>query len=156
MRRLPNWGYSVTGLDPAKTAIASGRDLRISPKAAREVCAAIRCMKLKEAEKFLEEVMAKRRPVAFKRYKKETPHRRGLQGWYAGKYPVKTARAILKVLKSLEANAEDKDLDTEDLKIIHAAAQRAMKIRKSISRAFGRASPYNQELTHVELAASEI
>jgi large subunit ribosomal protein L22 len=153
---LPKWGYSVTGLDPAKTAIASGRDLKISPKAAREICAAIRRMNLKEAETFLEEVAEKKRPVAFKRYKKQVPHRRGLQGWYAGKYPVKAARTILKVLKSLEANAEDKDLDTEKLKIIHAAAQRAMKIRNAIPRAFGRSSPFNQELAHVELAVSEM
>ncbi len=35
---MPSWRYSVTGLDPDKTAIASGRDLRIKPKAAREIC----------------------------------------------------------------------------------------------------------------------
>ncbi len=35
---MPSWKYSIQGLDPDRTAIASGRDLRISPKAAREIC----------------------------------------------------------------------------------------------------------------------
>jgi len=153
---LPNWGYAVTEFDPESSARTSGRDLPISPKAAREICAAIRWMSLTEAENFLEDVIKKKRPVAFKRHKKEVPHRRGLQGWYAGRYPVKAAREILKVLRSLKANAEDNDLDVEELKITHAATQRGMKVRGIIPRSFGRSSPYNQQLTHVELVASKV
>jgi hypothetical protein len=41
---MPSWKYSIQGLDPDRTAIASGRDLRISPKAAREICHHIRGM----------------------------------------------------------------------------------------------------------------
>jgi large subunit ribosomal protein L22 len=152
---LPEWRYSITGLDPAKTAKASGRDLRISPKAAREICYALRKMKLEEGKKYLESVIEKKTAVPFRRHKKEIPHRRGLQGWYAGKYPVRAAREILKVLNCAEANAEEKGLDTEKLKIIHIASQRAMKIRKAIPRAHGRSSAYNQELTHIELVVME-
>ena len=53
---MPSWKYSVEGLDKAKTAMASGRDLRISPKATREICSSIRKMRLEDAKKFLEEV----------------------------------------------------------------------------------------------------
>ncbi|MEM3736781.1 MAG: 50S ribosomal protein L22 [Candidatus Bathyarchaeia archaeon] len=153
---MPNWGYSITGLDPNKTAIASGRDLKISPKAAREICATIRQMRLKDAEAFLADVIEKRRPVPFKHHNKEVPHRRGLQGWYAGRYPVKAARELLKLLKSLEANAGEKDLEIESLKIIHAAAQRGMKIRKVVPRAFGRSSVHARELVHIELAVAKV
>jgi large subunit ribosomal protein L22 len=152
---LPSWGYSIKNLNHEKTAIASGRDLRISPKAAREICATIKNMKLEDAKRFLEDVIAQKRPVPFRRHKKEVPHRRGLQGWYAGRYPRKASKEILKVLNALEANAEQKGLDVERLWIIHAAAQRGTKIRKYIPRAFGRSTPYFQQLTHVELAVEE-
>ena len=152
---MPTWGYSIKGLNPEKTAIASGRDLRISPKAAREICLTIKNMRLEDAKKFLEEVIAGKKAVPFKRHKKEVPHRRGLQGWYAGKYPKKASKEILKVLNALEANAEEKGLDVEKLRIIHAAAQRGTKIRKYIPRAFGRSTPYFQQLTHVEFAVEE-
>jgi len=143
-------------MDREKAAIASGRDLRISPKAAREICLAIRKMRLQRVKSFLEEVAEGKKAVPFKRHKKEVAHRRGLQGWYAGRYPKRASLEILRVVKALEANAEEKGLDVERLKIVHAATQRAGKIRKYIPRAFGRSSPYFQQLTHVELAAEEI
>ncbi|MFH1328125.1 MAG: 50S ribosomal protein L22 [Candidatus Bathyarchaeota archaeon] len=153
---LPTWGYSVKNLDPTRTAIASARDLRISPKAAREICGAIRGMRLSKAKVFLEEVVALKTAVPFKRYRKEMPHRKGLQGWCSGRYPVKSAKEILKVLDSVEANAGERGLDPDRLKLIHAAAQRSFKIKKYIQRAFGRSSPFFQELTHVEVAVFEI
>ena len=153
---MPNWGYSIKNLDPAKGVRASGREMRISPKASREICAAIRNMNLQAAKDFLEQVIDLKRAVPFKRHKKQIPHRRGLEGWYAGKYPVKAARAILKVLNGLEANAEDKGLDKERLRIIHAAAQLGMRLKKGIPRAHGRSSPFDIQLTHVELAAIEL
>ena len=52
---MPSWKYSVKGLDPDRTAIASGRDLRISPKAAREICNYIRGMNLQKAKEVLRE-----------------------------------------------------------------------------------------------------
>ncbi len=152
---MPKFGYSIYGLDPAKTAKASGRDVEISPKAAREVCRAIKGMKLDEAKEFLENVTAKKKPVPYFRYKKQVPHRHGLEGWYAGKYPVKAAREILKVLEGAEANAEFKGLDAEKLRVIHAAAQRGIKIRGVMRRAFGRSSPSVNQLAHVEIVVLE-
>ena len=146
----------MTDLDPDKTAIASGRDLSISPKATREICQAIRRMKLNEARNYLQEVIDMKRPVVYKRYKKKQAHRRGIEGFYAGRYPVKAASEMIKVLDSVEANAVFKGLDLEKLKITHAVAQRARKIRGYIPRAFGGASPRNNLLCHVELVAEEV
>lgn len=143
-------------LDPDKTAIASGRDLRISPKATREICQAIRHMRLYEARNYLQDVIDMKRPVVYRHHKKKQAHRRGIQGFYAGRYPVKAASEIIKVLDSIEANAIFKGLDLERLKIIHAAAQRARKIKGYIPRAFGRASPRSNLLCHVELVVEEV
>jgi len=75
-------------------------------------------------------VIALRRPVPFRRFKKKVPHRRGLQGFCTGRFPVKAAKQILRILKDVEANAEFKGLNTEKLKLIHAAAYPGMKLKK--------------------------
>ena len=153
---MPSWGYSVGGLDPDKTALASGRDLRISPKAAREVCRFIRGMQLEKAKGALQEVMEKRRPVPYFRHDKKIPHRAGVEGFDAGRYPVKAAKEILKVLEAAKANAEFKGLYADRLKIIHVSANRSRVLRGYIPRAFGRSSPYSEHLTHVEVAVEEV
>jgi large subunit ribosomal protein L22 len=153
---MPNWGYSSLELDEVGRAKASGRDLRISPKAAREICNAIRNMRLNKARRLLEDVVEKRRAVPYKRHNKKVGHKAGIQGWDAGRYPVKAAAEILKILSSLEANAADLGLDVERLKIIHAAAQRGRLMKRYIPRAFGRSSPHFNMLCHVELAVMEV
>ncbi len=152
---MPKWGYTVAGLDPEKTVKSSGRELSISHKAAREVCQTLKGMTLDQAKNHLNNVMLKRQPIPFRRYKKKAGHRHGLEKTYAGKYPVKTAQKILKVLEGAEANAEFKGLDPERLKIIHAAAYPGMKIKRNTMRAFGRSSPKIQTLTHVELVLEQ-
>jgi large subunit ribosomal protein L22 len=152
---MPYWRYSVQGLDPDKTAIASGRDLQIKPKTAREICHRLKGMKLEDAKEYLEKVSNLEQAVPYYRYRRKVPHRKQLQGHDSGRYPEKAAKAFLKVLEAVEANAEFKGLYTDNLRIVHMAAQRGRVIRKNIPRAFGRASPYYQHLTHIEVAVEE-
>ena len=147
---MPNYKYSIYGLDPDRTAKASGRDLRISPKHAREICNALKDMDLDKAKEFLEDVIDMNKMVPLKRHKRKKPHHKGLHKWYAGAYPVKAASAILAILDNVEANAEYKGLDIDRCRLIHIMAHRAMKIKNYISRAFGRSSPYFNILTHIE------
>jgi len=86
-------------------AKAAGRDLRISPKHAREICCAIKGMMLKDAKEYLKQVIEKKRSVPFRRHKRKVAHRSDLVGFYAGRYPVKAARHILGILEQLEANS---------------------------------------------------
>ncbi len=153
---MPKWGYSFKEMEPEIMVKASGRDLKISPKAAREICGAICTMNFERARRFLQDVIDKKRPVPYRRYKKKVSHKAGLIGWYAGRYPVKAAFEIMKILDGLEANAEDKGFYVENIKIIHAAAQRARIIKRYMPRAFGRSSPDFNQLCHVELIAKEI
>jgi len=149
---MPKWGYSTTDLDPEKTVKASGREVRVSHKAAREVCQTIKGMTLDEAKTFLQEVVKKKKPVPFRRFKKKAGHRHGLEeGAFAGRYPVKAASHVLEVLENAEANAEYRGFDLENLRIIHASAYPGMKIKRSTPRAMGRATPKYQTLSHIEL-----
>ncbi|MCW4020105.1 MAG: 50S ribosomal protein L22 [Candidatus Bathyarchaeota archaeon] len=153
---VPKWGYSVMGLDPNTTVQASGRELRVSPKSAREVCTAIKGMKLDEAREFLEQVRQKRKAVPFRRFNKKMPHRRGLQKIAAGRYPVNAAGKILEILESAESNAMYKGLDTENLRVVHASAYPGTKIKRYIPRAMGRATPRFETLCHVEIVLEQV
>ena len=84
---MPSWKYSIQGLDPDRTALASGRDLRISPKAAREICHYIRGMKLDKAKEVLEGVVEIKIPIPYRRHNKKVAHRKGAQGYDAGRFP---------------------------------------------------------------------
>jgi large subunit ribosomal protein L22 len=152
---VPKWGYSVIDLDPDTTVKASGRDLRVSPKAAREVCTAIRGMKLDEAKEFLEQVRQKKKAVPFRRHKKKLPHRRGLQKVAAGRYPANAAQKILEIIESAESNAMYKGLETEQLRVVHAASYPGAKIKRYIPRAMGRATPRFETLCHVEIVLEQ-
>jgi large subunit ribosomal protein L22 len=152
---MPKWGYSITGLDSTKTVKASGRELRVSHKAAREVCTAIKGMTLDQAKEYLNRVMQKKQPVPFRRYNKKLGHRHGVENAFAARYPIKTAKRILQVLEGAEANAEFRGFDLERLRIMHAAAYPGMKLERFTPRALGRSSPKIQTLTHVELVLEQ-
>ncbi|MCS7120603.1 MAG: 50S ribosomal protein L22 [Nitrososphaerota archaeon] len=148
---MPKWGYSVADLDTETIAKASGRELRVSVKLAREVCTAIKGMKLEEAKEFLRQVQEKKKAVPFRSSRKKLPHRRGLEKIASGRYPVNAAKNILRILESAESNALYKGLDTEQLRVIHAAAYPGMKIKRYMPRAMGRATPRFETLCHIEI-----
>ena len=154
---MPKWGYSITEemLNPDKTAKASGRELKVSHKAAREVAKAIKGMDLAKAKEYLREVIAKRKPIPYTRYTKKLGHKGGMQKHCVGRYPIKTCQAVLSVLQAAQANAENKGLDVDRLRIMHSAAYQGMKLKRYTPRAHGRASPKYNILSHVEIVLEE-
>jgi len=154
---MPKWGYSIIEemLNPEKTAKASGRELKVSHKAAREVAKAIKGMDLAVAKDYLRDVIAKKKPIPYTRFTKKLGHKGGMQGRFVGRFPVKTAEAVLRVLQAAQANAENKGLDVDRLRIMHSAAYQGMKLKRYTPRAHGRASPKYDILTHVEIVLEE-
>jgi large subunit ribosomal protein L22 len=153
--KLPNYKISVFGLDVDRTAIATGRNLRISPKHAREICREIKGKYLESAQEYLEQVVNLERSVPFRRYRKKVPHRSDLVKWPTGRYPQKAAKEILRVLENAEQNSSFKGLEVSRLRITHMAAQRGRKLRGFTPRAHGRSSPSHQTLTHIEVVVTE-
>ena len=94
--------------DEKEIAKASGMSLPISTKQSIEICNFIRNKTLEKAKAILERVLEKKEAIPFKRFGSDTGHKRGAIG--AGRYPQKTAKEILKVLDSVEANAQAKGL----------------------------------------------
>jgi len=154
---MPKWGYSIIEeeLDPEKTAKASGREIRVSHKHAREVCRTIKGMMLNNAKNYLRDVINKKKPIPFRRHKKKLGHRHGLEKAFAGRYPIKTAQQVLRVIEAAEANAENKGLDVDRLRILHASAYPGLKIKQFTPRAHGRSSPKYETTTHIEIVLDE-
>ncbi len=154
---MPKWGYSITSeeLDPEKTVKASAREVRVSHKSAREVCRTVKGMMLPKAKDYLRDVIAYKKPVPFKRFTKKLGHRHGLEKAFVGKYPIKAAKHVLKLLEGAEANAENKGLDIERMRITHAAISKGMMNKRYKPRAQGRATPRFENLCHIEVALEE-
>ena len=153
---MPIFKYSFSSYDPLLHVRASGREVDVSHKAAREVCKTIKGKPLLKAKNYLEEVMLKRSPVHFRRYKKQVAHATSTEKFHSGRYPVKAAKEVLTVLESIEANAEFKGLDAERVKIVHAAAFPGRKVRGYTPRAYGRSSPSDNTLVHIEIVAGDV
>jgi large subunit ribosomal protein L22 len=142
-------GYS-TEVDPEATAKAIGRELDISPKSSVEVCREVRGMMVEDAVTRLEDIISLKKPVSFKRYNHQVGHRKGKK-FGAGRYPKKTAKAILDVIRHAQHNAEYKGLDSENMRIIHISSSKGMKVEGYIPRAHGRSSAFDHETVNVEV-----
>lgn len=152
---MANIDYAYKTEDKSKTARAMGSSLKISPKHAVEICKAVRGMNVEKAKNYLNDVIGMKKAVPFKKHNKKVGHRKGLKGWPSGRYPIKAATQILKILENAEANAEYKGMDTENLKIEHISSHKGMVIRGIIPRAFGRVTPFNTPTTHVQIVLGE-
>ncbi len=155
MNFMPHYGYSIIGLDPDKTAKASGREVRISPKDAREVCQEIRGLRVEAAKSYLEEVIALRKAVPYRRHDRKVGHRKGLRKADSGRFPVKASQVILRVIENAENNADFKGLDLERLRITHISAYPGRALRRVIERSHGRATAFDEQLVHIEVVLSE-
>ena len=153
---MPSYGYSIIGIDPDRTAIASGRNMRVSPKQCREVCNEIRGMMLDKAIELLEQVIEEKAWIPYRRHKKKRGHHSGMKKWMAGGHPVKASDHILKILRNAEANADNKGLDIDRLRIAHSVTHRGRAYKKYIERAFGRSTPYTENTSHVEIVLEEV
>jgi len=133
----------------AHEAFARIENAPISTKASVEICSFVRNRELSKAKKLLQQVLTKKIAVPYKRYNRDVGHKPG--NIAAGRYPEKATKEILKLLNLVQANAENKGLDGENLVITEIVAnkgyQQAHYGRKR-SRAFKR--------THVEVFVKEI
>ena len=74
----------------------------------------------------------------------------------SGRYPVKTAAAILKVIESAGNNGEALHIDIENWRIAHIAASRGVRFESRFPRARGRATPKMRESANVEVVLEEV
>ncbi|KAK1441808.1 ribosomal protein L22/L17 like protein [Babesia gibsoni] len=149
--------YSREPSNLSKCAKAKGSHLRVHFKNTYETAEAIRGLQLLTAKKYLEDVIAHKRCVPFRKFiggvgrcaqAKEFKHTQG-------RWPEKSCRILLDLLVNLQSNAEVKGLDVDRLAIEHIQVNRAPLGRRRTYRAHGRVIPFLSHPCHVEIIAVE-
>ena len=145
-------GYTYRDEPGVSVGRARGVEIPMSPKKTYEVLNAIRGLPLDRARRILEDAVDLKKAIPFRRYNQETAHHRGVG---PGRFPVKVAKQVLQLLKNAEENAEYDSLDTDRLYIKVAACARGRIRKASMPRAQGRATPWNEQTTNVEIILAE-
>lgn len=145
---MAEYKYAFQNFNKELMARAVGRDLRVSSKQAIEICNYLRHRKLQQAKNILQRVLEQKQAIPFRKYTNGLGHRRGKMA--SGRYPMKASEAFLKLLESVEANAQTKGLNTGELEIIHFCTHRATKPMHQ-----GRHGGREMKSSHIEVVVKE-
>ncbi|KAJ2715488.1 60S ribosomal protein L17B [Coemansia spiralis] len=149
--------YAATPANEAKSARCRGADLRVHFKNTVEAASEIKGRKLLNAVAYLKDVQEHKQCVPFRRFNRGMGRTAQAKVFRApsGRWPVKSAKYLLDLLKNVQANAESKGLNTEELVIKHILVNAARKNRRRTYRAHGRVNPYMSNPCHIEIIVSE-
>lgn len=128
-------------------AFAKALNLPISTKHGIEISNYLRYKKTTFAKNFLEEVIALKKAVPFITFNNNVGHKAGMS---AGRYPQKAAKEFLSLVKSVEANAQMKGLNSSSLKITKLLANKASEPMTGGRHRRG------TKRTHLEIEVKEI
>ena len=135
-------------------ARAYGRDMPLAWKKSVELARALRGKTVDDAREYLERVISLKQPVPMKKYKRWVAHKSGMG---PARYPVKAAKAFLKVLESAVSNAEFTGKDDPDAMVIRVINAHKGSITKGFRpRAYGRSGPWNQDTVNLEIVLEEV
>ena len=139
--------FTIKDYNKENMAKVVGRSLPISTKYSVEICDFIGNKTTAEAKEELKKVAEGKKAVPFKKFKKGLSHKKRIG---PGRYPKKAALEIIKLLESVEANAQFKGLNTSNLKIKHICANLASRPWH-----YGRQRRRKTKRTHIEIIVEE-
>nr|UXY87718.1 60S ribosomal protein L17 [Cryptomonas curvata] len=118
-----------------------------------ETAAAIKGMNLSRAKQFLENVCTFKEIVPFTRYRYGIGRKAQLKNKKTtnGRWPIKSAKSIIQVLKNAESNALEKGLNLESLYIKNIQINKAVRGNRRTFRAHGRVNPFLSHPCHIEV-----
>ncbi|MFH1181868.1 MAG: 50S ribosomal protein L22 [Candidatus Woesearchaeota archaeon] len=134
-------------MEKPQEAVSKALHMPLSFKKSVEVCSSLRGKSVKKALILLERVSKLKESIPFKRYNKG-----GLGhkvGYGPARYPVNVCKAMIKLVKDVQANAEQKGLNKESLVISRLMANKAQKTMH-----YGRHRG-QMKRTHIEIAVVE-
>lgn len=141
---------------PETTAKSRGAYLRVHFKNTRETAAAISGMPLQKAYEYLGNVVEHKQAIPFRRFNGgvgRTPQVKDFNTTQ-GRWPVKSVKFLLGLLKNAEANAEAKGMEVESIIIRNIVVQQAPTTYRRTYRAHGRINPYRSSPCHIEIHLS--
>lgn len=141
----------------AKSCSTQGCDLRVHYKNTFETATALRGKGLKQCQEYLQNVIEQKDIVPYHRYNGGVGRHAQTKKYKVcqGRWPEKSCRFLLDLLKNLEANADSKGLDVDNLVLWHVQVNRAPKGRRRTYRAHGGIKPYMSSNCHIEIIATE-
>jgi large subunit ribosomal protein L17e len=115
-------------------------------------------MLVKKAEQYLNEVLNHTRCVPFTKYEGSTGRTGQAKEWglTKGRWPEKSVRYFLSLLKNATSNAEAKRLNVDNLVVKNVRVNQAQKGRRRTYRAHGRINAYLSSNCHIELFCEEL
>ncbi|KAI8979098.1 50S ribosomal protein L22 [Mycotypha africana] len=149
--------YAATPSNPAKASKSRGSYLRVHFKNTREVAAAIKGLKLSKAYAYLNNVTEQKQCIPFRRFNGGVGRTAQAKefGTTQGRWPVKSVKFVVDLLKNAESNAEAKGLNVEELFISSVVVNQAPKHRRRTYRAHGRINPFMSHPCHIEVVLAE-
>merc|ERR1719394_1492325 len=118
---------------------------------------ALRGMGLRAAQRYLADVVEKKQCIPFRKFTGcigRTPQAKAFKKTQ-GRWPVKSCKILIDLLRNAESNAEFKNLDTDNLVIQHIQVNAAQQGRRRTYRAHGRIGPYMNCPSHIEMILQE-
>lgn len=154
-------GVTNGAITDETAAKAQGSNLRVHFKNTHATAHAIRGMRLKQAQAFLQRVLDHKDAVPFRRAvggvgrTAQAKQHQHVSGSLA-RWPKKSCQFLLDLLQNAAANANLKDLNADLLHISHIQVNAAPKIRRRLYRAHGRINPFMANPCHMEVVLSEV
>ncbi|KAG8919631.1 60S ribosomal protein L17 [Tulasnella sp. 419] len=153
---MVRYAAAALATNPDKTARARGEYLRTHFKNMREVAAALTGLKLSKAYTYLANVQEHKQVIPFRRFAGGVGRASQAKQFKAtqGRWPEKSCKFILRLLKNAESNADAKNIGLEELTIKNIVVNQAPKTRRRTYRAHGRINPYQGCPCHIEIILS--
>jgi len=138
------YNYSFQKYEKEKMARAVGLDLPISRKHSVEIINKLKNKTTTRAKKILEGIIAIETPIQYTRFNRDLGHKKGIG---PGRFPSKTAENILKIINSVEKNANTKGLSNPT--IVHMSANKA-----AAQWHYGRKKRRKMKRSHIEIVVA--
>lgn len=139
-----------------KDVVAKSFNCPISFKFSVEMAREVKSMPYEKAIKFLDDVIALKRPMQIKRYNRDVAHRKGKIGEVkSGRFPVKVAKYFKKVLEIAKANADYKGLDSSKKDLIIKGAVVSQGVKRYSYQTQGKRRLRRDQSTNIEIVLTQ-
>jgi large subunit ribosomal protein L22 len=139
-----------------KDAVAKSFNCPISFKFSVEMAREVKSMPYEKAIRFLDDVIALKRPMQIKRYNRDVAHRKGKIGEVkSGRFPVKVAKYFKKVLEIAKANADYKGLDSSKKDLIIKGAVVSHGVKRYSYQTQGKRRLRRDQSTNIEIVLTQ-
>ncbi len=144
---MARYKYAFSDYDKEKMARCAVISASVSTKHCIEICNVIRGKKTETAKRVLDDAIALKKPIPFRRFNDNVGHKKASG---PARFPVKACTEILQAIEACEANAQAKGLSTADLVVTHISSNLASRPWH-----YGRARRRKSKRTHIEIVLLE-